>query len=141
MTAEKKEVNHSALNAEKAYKLLDEIEYKDRTLYDIAFEVNTDDVFENLNAEQTKELYAIRKQMDNAKTPKQKEELESKIFEKFSGALTKPIVDLDFRIKKVLRMNSGKARELSELYTGKKTQDFMEVVENCVLYITFLKRM
>lgn len=137
MTKKSTDVNYSALNAEKAYKLLDEIEYEGATLYDIAFENKQTDILANLKPEERTEFFKLAGE-SAGKSKKEQQELTIKLMEKFPNAVG-TASDYEFKIRKILRMNGEKARELSELFTGRADSDFMEVVENCILYITFLR--
>ena len=141
MTAKKakeiKPVNITGKNAERAYKILNEVPVGDRTLYDVVFDKKPNDILSKLNPSELSEFMKISTTINAL--PKEKQEAESmKLAERFPGLLTIANDD-EFEIRKALRLNEQQTHELAELYTGLKSGNFMEVVENAYLYITFLR--
>lgn len=142
MTKAKKtaEINYSAMNAEQAYKILNEIQMTDeKTLFDIVFD---DDEMQN----------SLIKKLGEERFGSYMEEYESvlrlpederrkaniKLLAKYPEVL-RTGNDLESKVKKCLLLNGEKTRELSALFTGKEPNDFKEAVSNSFAYIVFLK--
>ena len=131
--------NYSALNAERAYKLLSEIQIGEKTLFDMIFDLNKgDDILSNISPENRAEFAVMIEKMSNAKE-EDRNTLTIELMKKFPEALQNS-GRLTLEIKKVLIQNSEKTKELSELFTGSKTEDFREAVGNALSYIMFLAK-
>jgi len=131
--------NHSAQNAEQAYKILTEIQVGDKTLFDIVFDAKESNEFiGKLNNTQRAEFIKLIK--ENEKSGGDRTQFLLELVEKFPNAIDQETTTAMYEIKKVLLINGEKTRQLAELYTGKKIIDFKEAVGYAFLYIIFLKQ-
>jgi hypothetical protein len=132
--------NYSALNAERAYKILSEIQIGDKTLFDMIFDMNKgDDIlgnFEKISDEKRVEFGNMLTRLQQS-SGDERNIVVIDMMKKFPEVITKN-GNKALEIKKVLIQNSEKAKELSELFTGSKTEDFREAVGNALSYIMFL---
>lgn len=134
--------NYSALNAEKAYKILSEIQIGEKTLFDMIFDLQqTDDILGNLGSipeEKRLEFGNMLSKLQSAEGDERNIVLIDMI--KKYPEVVKKNGNKALEIKKVLIQNGEKTKELSELYTGTKTDDFLEAVGNALSYIMFLAK-
>lgn len=124
--------------AEKAFVLCDAIEYKGETLYDLIFTEQNDfsKILMGYTPEKRKQFQIDAEALQ--KCPEEKmNELGLEIMNKYPE-IYKPSTDLQFKIKKMLNLNSDKAKALAKAFDG-KTYDIFEAVEVCLKWIRFLK--
>lgn len=134
----KETVNLSAKNAEKAYILMDQIVYDEKSLYDVVFNNSNSLDLDVLTPERRKAFFELSAKIAKEKNKDKQSELSSDVMLQFPE-LIQLNSDNDFIIKKHLRMNAEKCKQLAELYLGKKPTDMMEAVEQSQLYISFLR--
>lgn len=133
----KARVKLSAGNAEKAYVIMDEVEYKGRSFYDISF-ATIDPMSIFSKEEQTEYIDLINKyRLDSEKGIDIPENMDMELLKRFPK-LASIQTNKGFLINKVLNMNGKVAKELAELYIDNPEMDHREAVGFAKSYISFL---
>jgi len=131
--------NFTGLNAARAYKILDEIIIDGVSLYDTVFKNKAISALDKMTQQEQTEYIALQAKMEAEQNEDNKLEIRNEMITKFSRKFIEFADEGNFEISKALRQNPEKTFELAELYSGTKTDDFLEAVGYAKSYITFLK--